>query len=280
MGDIVYPTTLVNDTEADADQVMELFDAITAQVNGSIEGAGTSPGEENIPADTITDRELAPNAVTANKLADSLGSQLGVSDADTIRRGKSVIATQESRTNSAFGYMPTQDRVQNIVLPTDGILRVIYQAAWWSTDAGAAQAAIFLNGTQLVVPKTSGGLDEAYSAVHPPGFGLNGGLLTTCPFGLVSQTGEVVYDDATAITQPRTLGLAGSSAESQAIYSGGDYKYLGSDVESATEWSFHSSAECLIVAPAATYEVGVQFLAATGSVNARNRILYVEAIGF
>ncbi len=62
--------------------------------------------------------------------------------------GKSIITTQESRENTAFGKMPTADEV-TVVLPENGLIAVAFHGMWQQFGAGTAKAAIFIGANQL-----------------------------------------------------------------------------------------------------------------------------------
>jgi hypothetical protein len=52
--------------------------------------------------------------------------------------GKANIAAAESTTATSYaiGNLTTPDRVQNVVMPTDGLIAVWYQAIWQNTVSG------------------------------------------------------------------------------------------------------------------------------------------------
>src|SRR6266496_5146863 len=112
--------------------------------------AGTPENVNDLMTDLtdLRDNVLAGH-IDANNLDATIKSELGVNGDGIVRRGKSIIATSESRTNAAYGLMPTPDCVQNVVMPTDGLIFISYQATWQQSVASAAFAAIFLNAVQL-----------------------------------------------------------------------------------------------------------------------------------
>jgi hypothetical protein len=108
------PNTFVNGTNADATQMNANFAAVTAAVDGVAAAAGvTTP---------------APKM-----------------------RGMSSVAGAENRVSAAYGLMATPDRVTGIVLPTNGLLVVTFQAWWNESVSAAARAAIFLGSNQLKI---------------------------------------------------------------------------------------------------------------------------------
>lgn len=65
--------------------------------------------------------------------------------------GRFALATQEQRLSTTYGYLPTPDRVQGVVVPADAMVLVSYEALWQEAVAGAARAALFIGGNQLKV---------------------------------------------------------------------------------------------------------------------------------
>lgn len=175
-------------------------------------------------------------SISANAdLADSLFGFLG----------KTIVATQETRSNAAYGLMTTADRVQNVVLPTNGILMVAYRALWKSSLGGTnvAKAAVFVGSNQLKAPATSGAPAVQEALCLATTFS----HLSTGPSGLVSVDSS---SDATDVTTGQIIQPPGAP--------GG--------------W-------LLIEAAAGTYDISVQFLntAGTGTV-VQTRKLWVRAV--
>lgn len=152
-------------------------------------------------------------------------------------RGKSIIAATQTRTNATYGELGTPDRVEDIVLPTNGLIHILFSAVWNNTVAGAGRAAIFLNTTQLKVPSEGGAVFQDAS-----------GDASTTLFRRLNTRGG---------------GLAASSgAGGDAIVSG---QVLG-DIDSGI---------CSVFADAGTYDVSVQFKSASGDVSVARRKLWV-----
>lgn len=185
-------------------------------------------------------------------------SPLGINTDGVIRRGKSIIATEESRSNTAYGLLTTPDRVQNVALPTDGFICIVYRAEWKDSSAsGACGAAIFLGSNQLKMRYGSAftptiQVQEAQHAV-PSNFFT---WLSTSAIGLTSYSAPVSLN---APADPGT-GLLIGQQNSGLTGQGG----------------------CMFVeAAAGTYDVSVQFRAgAAGSVTVKNRKLWVWTMGF
>jgi hypothetical protein len=175
-------------------------------------------------------------------------------------RGHTNISTSESRTNAAYGVMPTPDQVTEVVLPTDGLIIVGYQATWQESAAGAARASIFIGSNQLQI-----GLS---GSVSPQATGTGSGTavnkntsLATCTAGLVSGSVTVA---GTAYPGDVTTGqiLGGEIGEMELSGAVGVFTppYGG---------------PAYIFAAAGTYHVSVQFKASSGSVTVSNRKLWV-----
>jgi len=194
----------------------------------------------NVPDDSITAAKI-----------DSAGILVpgGISEPGVVRRGKSIIATEESRTNAAYGTLTTPDQVANLVLPTDGLIVVGYQATWKSSAYNAAKAAIFIGASQLKISTNA-----ASPAVQEAG-GVDVqniyGSLASRSEGLVSMDPLNPYTGD--VTTGQLIGMYGSGV---------------------------SGGVAHIFAAAGTYDVSIRFKATSGSVTAKERKLWVKAIGF
>jgi hypothetical protein len=211
------PNTFVNGTNADATQMNANFAAVTAAVDGVAAAAGvTTP---------------APKM-----------------------RGMSSVAGAENRVSAAYGLMATPDRVTGIVLPTNGLLVVTFQAWWNESVSAAARAAIFLGSNQLKIASNTASAPSVQEA------GTNGGT--------VGQSVPLVsYGGGLASAPPAATGYTADVTTGQAVG-------LASSANVAT-WG-----SCRIFAAAGTYDVSVQFKATSGSVTVAGRKLWVEAIAY
>src|SRR6185312_11970680 len=109
---IVMPTVGLPDTTEDV-KVINAFTAIQNVVNGNLDGTNLSA---------------------------AAAQSAGVNQSGQTIKGSSVIATSESRSNTAFGLMPTPDQVSGLVLTAAGLIVVWYQATWSESVANAGQA--------------------------------------------------------------------------------------------------------------------------------------------
>lgn len=199
----------------------------------------------------ITD--LGDDIVNEEKLSDALASKLGISKGGIVKRGKSIVATEESRTNVAYGLLTTPDRVQSIVVPTDGLLAIGYFAQWKNSIASAGRAAIFIGANQLV---TSGGGAGAGPVVSEA---TGNSTADTYSQLVSSQESGILSNSATVnLAAPATTGHLLSSSGS---VSGG-------------------SGVAIVFVAAGTYDISIQFKATSGSVTVKERKLWVRAIEF
>lgn len=189
----------------------------------------------------------------------------------SLRRGKSVIATTEVLTApTSYSFAATPDRVENIVLPTDGLIHVAFMATWQETVAGAARAAIFLGSDQAKIVARSGPAAYTQAGATGSGAAVNiDTIVTSCASGLVS----LAFPGAGAadVTTGQILGVDPSATayhdvNGSAVANGGAQFGLG--------------GFCSMFAAAGTYTVGIKFKAASGNVTVKRRRLYVVAEGY
>lgn len=187
-------------------------------------------------------------------------AQAGITANGTSRRGKSIIALEEVRTNVAYGTLTTPDQV-SVVLPTDGLIAVAYQASYKESVLGAATAALFVGANQTKVPQVSQAAPVTVAAhinsanTYVPLQTFYGGLVSA-PSG-TAYTGDV--------TTGQALGAVGALAAQ-----------LGGTNTALT----NVGGPCLLMAAAGTYTVSVQFKASSGNVSAKDRKLWVWTLGF
>jgi len=244
MPDLSIPNVFTAGTPARASEVNDNFNQIAAVVN---------------------DLDSANFDSTTN-------DRLGLTTASTTRRGKSIIATEQVRTNTAYGTLTTADSV-SIALPTDGLIVVGYQATWKESVMGASRAALFLGANQVQVmgaATTGGSAPRTQEALLGTSNAGQEYALCTCAAGLVG-----LVSSATGFTGDATTGqILGSVAAAGSIK-----MQIGSDGIAFTAPSF-AAGPCLIFAAAGTYTVSVQFKSSSGSVTVKNRKLWIYTLGF
>jgi hypothetical protein len=171
-------------------------------------------------------------------------------------RGATNIAASQSTSSATYTTLTTPDQVTNVVLPTNGLIMVLYQAMWQETIANTARAQLCLGATQVEIASNNGGPQIGVTIALIGGTANNNTPLSTYSGGLKSMpsnahnstadvtTGQVVggYD----VTVPATVG-----------------------------------GPCYIFAAAGTYTVSVQFAVVSGgTVTAQQRKLWVQALSF
>lgn len=202
--------------------------------------------------------------VDETNLTTVLLQRLGLTTGAQVGRGKVNIVTTESRTNVAYGLMPTPDRVTGVVLPTDGLICVAYQATWQESVAAAAQAAIFIGANQLKGAPTSTSAGNPIGQVSLQFANTNAGTaatdmaLATHAGGLASQVKTNTTAYGGDVTTGQLVGLSPFNAGGQSGMGG----------------------PCYIFAAAGTYDISIQFNASSGSVTVKNRHLWVWTISF
>jgi hypothetical protein len=191
------------------------------------------------------------NNVGANNWSDVYGNDKALKEAvealQTTSKGVTwytpkVIATEETRENTAFGTLTTADEITGVALPENGLIVMGYVARWKSSVSEAGRAGLFLNTTQV-----RNGLN---GFVEPKTTATENCLLTSAPGGLAS------VENAGAGPFPTTgvtLGHQSSTSPAGGI--------------------------AHIYAAAGTYTVSVRFRATSGSVTTKERKLWVAVLG-
>jgi hypothetical protein len=151
-----------------------------------------------------------------------------------------IIATEQERTNVAFGTLTTADEVKSVVLPTNGLIVINYMTIAKSSVSGAGKLAVFLGANQLKV------------------------ISTTTPEVGETSTSETKFTTITTAAG----GLSNINAGTSFVTTG-----------MATGSSAGGSGQLLVFAEAGTYNVSVQYRATSGSVTAKERKLWVGVIG-
>lgn len=239
---------------------------------------GITAGAANTASDVttaFTQAQTAINSVDKEQLSTANAQLLGMNNGSNVGRGKSIIATTESRTNTAYGTLATPDQVTGIVLPTDGLIFVMYQATWQASVSSAARAAIFIGSNQLKVQQINSG-PVVQAAVGPGTTGLDT-QLASFPFGLAAGPGSTASD----VTTGQVCGVAPFVSGSAF---GAQYEIGSTQFDTASGTAYASGAPvggpCTVFAAAGTYTISVQFKSTSGSVTAKNRKLWVWTMGF
>lgn len=280
MSTLNFTYTLTNGTTADADQVQTSLNELRAMINGNLDGSNFTDG--GIAAADILDGTL-----TATEFSATLAAQLGVNDGANVRRGASIIATEEARTNAAYGTLATPDQVANVAVPTGGLVLVDFSALWKESIAGAARAAIFIGANQLKVRDTDQAAPQLQAAaIDGAGFAVGTNVyraVRSFPGGLFAS-----HNPSGAHTSDPTTGVAsaviGSTANASVLSCevGGGNRRFNVGAGSGYGPSGGIGGLCLIEGIAAgTYTIKVQYLASGGgTVTVKERRLQVWVVGF
>ncbi|HET7455395.1 MAG TPA: hypothetical protein VFJ76_07740 [Solirubrobacterales bacterium] len=153
-----------------------------------------------------------------------------------------IINTEESRTNTAFGTMPTADEITGVVIPENGLVVIGYRAVAKSTVEAAGTFAAFLGSNQIKA-------------------------------GVVAGSPEVRQVNLTG-TEFKPIGMTASGpAAGNGAYSG--------DVTTGQLLipTLSSSPLAVVFAAPGTYSVSMQFKASSGAVTVKERKLWVAVLG-
>lgn len=254
-----YPRYLNTDAPNGPTQMKAIADAIDADVNGV--------------ASVVNDlyRQGLLSAIgaagTAGRLYYATDAKILFRDSGSaweivshLSAGKSIIPGSDSRTNTAYGTLPTPDRVPNIVLPTDGLIVVTYQAMWQESVANAARAAIFIGANQAKIQDTNSGAPAAQAAATAAAaVAARDRPLFTHGAGLASGAANASF--TADVTTGQIVGGANDAVQEVAGAVATQTTNLG--------------GACILFAAAGTYDISVQFKASSGSVSAKDRKLSV-----
>lgn len=159
-----------------------------------------------------------------------------------------VIATEESRTNTAFGTLTTPDEITGVVMPENGLMMIGFMAIVKNSVSGAGNVALYLNSTEL-----KGAAATAPEIVQCQ---LRNGTefttVSTTPIGLTGNAGGTSFVTTGQVIRARELSEAGS-------------------MNGGVLYAF---------AAAGTYAVSVRYKSTSGSVTAKERKLWVATLGY
>lgn len=209
----------------------------------------------------IDGTSIAAGAIDGTKLSTTAAQSAAVNQVGQVVKGSVSIATSQSTSSAAFTTLTTPDQVQNVVLPSSGLIAVWYQATWQESIASAATADIFLNSTQMTA-YTGGSAPSTNPALI--GHAASNAVLSTYWGGLASQQ----------TTGAGGEGYTGNVTTGQAV--GGGIKAL---IVGTGDWTL-VGGPCYLFATAGTYTVSVRFATSSGTVTASNRTLWVQALSF
>lgn len=200
-----------------------------------------------IAKEAITEEKLGSGAVTKAKLATGIG-------AFTWYTPK-IILTEQSTSSTSFVTLSTPDEITGVVVPSNGVIFLLYQAVCKSSVKNGGQVTIFLNSTEV---KTAA-----------PGFAAPAGV----SIQLVSPAN---------IFNPISSSPVGGLARVEPLTETG---YTG-DVTTGQVFGVFPptpqttpSGPCQIFVNEGTYNVSIKWKASSGSVTAKERRLLVGVMG-
>jgi hypothetical protein len=161
-------------------------------------------------------------------------------------RGSAIISAAQSTGSGPYTLLGTPDEVQNILLPSDGLIKVLYMATWQESVQGSGLAGLYIDATPVArteLPSPVYDATNLFSGANPP-----------------ANTNALLFSNFNGTnTEAGGTGYAGSVTTGQAMPGG----------------PLH------VFAAAGTYTVSVKFAVQSGgTVTASNRRLYVEAVPF
>lgn len=169
------------------------------------------------------------------------------------RRSSNMVTAAEARTSASFGLLTTPDRVSGIVLSTDGLMFIAYQALWKESVTNTGRAAVFVGANQLKKADGSGGAPQVVeSGPFNRATANRYAPLSSYPEGLHTPTQDGAADATSAVTTGQIIGHDNAASGDEA-----------------------GSGIICIFAAAGTYDVSVQFRAVSGTVTVKERKLWV-----
>lgn len=187
--------------------------------------------------------------IEAENMAAATAKAAGLNRGSEKVKGASTVVAEQETTSTSFVTLTTPDEV-TVVLPSEGLISVRFQATWKESVVNAARAAIFVGATQL---KVVSGTNTAPVVQEATGQGTN--------------VFVALASDATGLScaEP-SAGYTGDVTTGQAVGA-----IIGSTI---------AGGPCDIFAAAGTYAVSVQFKCSSGNVKVKSRKLWVEAKAF
>lgn len=242
------------------------------QISLSIPQVGLSDQTEDpkVANDLTIIQTWANGNIDATNLSAVAAQSAGVNQVAQTVKGIAPVGANQSTSSTTYTTMATPDQVSGIVLSTNGLIAVWYQALWQESVVGAGRAAIFLGANQLQVQgKVGSSVGPQVTAAATGGGGSANVFvpLVSHSLGLASSSGTAGYGaDATT---GQAIGYGGPNDAFYELSNSGIY--IGTGI---------LGGPCYIRASAGTYTVSVQFKASSGSVTVDDRTLWVQAISF
>lgn len=175
---------------------------------GATDLASNAVTTAKIPDANVTAAKIADESISPDKLTDTVVAHLGLTDSETKGRGVLEVAGQEITSSTSFTFLSTPDRIQNVVLPTDGLIYISYRALWWLGGSATGTAAIFIGANQLKVPVAEGAplaIAATVTTGHP-------GPLYTSPANGLDSAGSAATDSSFVTTGQMVGGIVVEAA--------------------------------------------------------------------
>lgn len=172
-------------------------------------------------------------------------------DARVPQIGKLYVPTQETIVSTTYALATTPDRIQNVVMPTDGLFAIGFIGMWKVSAAATVNACVHLGANPVKAPNTaSGGSPINAEAQASPGLATGYTWVTTSKFGMA--------------------GTMAAGADASTVSTG------------MTLWNqaFGDGGLVQVFAAAGTYDISVQWKTSTGTLSIKERRLWVHAIPY
>lgn len=226
------------------------------QISLSLPQSGQPHSTEDVKVGN--DLTTIQNAINGNldstNVTAPLAQSAGVNQVGQTVKGAVNIAASQSTSSTTYTTLATPDQVTGIVLPSNGLIAIWYQATWQESVSTAARAAFFISSNQLKANTTGNPTAPTVQETSIGGTSATNTPLYSFGAGLASGTGGAAY--------------TGDVTTGQIV---GAYSNV-TGVEPA--------GPCYVFAAPGTYTISVNFKASSGSVTASNRKLWVQALSF
>ena len=233
-------------------------------------GQPNATEDPKVATDFTTLQTWANGNIDAINMSAALAQSATVNQSGQNVKGATNIAASQNTNSTTYTTLGTPDQV-SVVMPSNGLFAIWYQATWQASavgggSIGAARAAIFIGGNQLRVPQS--GAPFLQAAVSPNTVNSNAPL-ATFPLGLIGTNAAGYTGDVTTGQAIAAVDMLGT----------GTYvEFAG--VAASLPVSILPAGLCFVQAAAGTYTVSVQFKTSSGTVTASNRKLWVQALSF
>lgn len=207
--------------------------------------------ENGLQTAAATADSAATQATSALSAATTAQSGVTTLNALNTSRGKTIIPGAETLTSTSYSYMPTPDRVDSIVVPTDAIIELRAFGLWKVSQAATVSVAIFIGANQLTAMRIG----------QPPS--------TPIALETVLAPSAVTFYNWYQSSNPGII-----------LYSGG----ISDAVSNTTGMALYNSSAAeggevhIVNVAAGTYNIGVQWKSTAGTISVKERKTYVNVL--